>query len=84
MACLGLILSEEPSAHVKLRQGNNYSAGYMEQAPSKGHEASPQRGLGVCCKGCSSSKKNLRRLSARAQARRKSMSLSFSVAFFFE
>jgi len=41
MACVGLILSEEPSAHVKLRQGNNYSAGYMEQAPSKGHEGSP-------------------------------------------
>ena len=27
----------------------------MEQAPSRGHEASPQSGLGVGCKRCSSS-----------------------------
>ena len=54
----------------------------MEQASSRGHEASPQSGLGVGCKRCSSSKK-LRGLSVRAQARRISISLSFSVAFFF-
>ena len=30
------------------RQVKNYSPGYMEQAPSRGHEASPQSGLGVC------------------------------------
>ena len=41
----------------------------MEQASSRGHEASPQSGLGVGCKRCSSSKK-LRGLSVRAQARR--------------
>ena len=29
----------------------------MEQAPSRGHEASPQSELGVGCKLCSSSKK---------------------------
>ena len=28
-------------------QVRNYSPGYMEQAPSRGHEASPQSGLGV-------------------------------------
>ena len=60
-------------------QVKNYSPGYMEQAPSRGHEASPQSGLGVGCKLCSSSKK-LRGLSVRAQARRISISLSFSVA----
>ena len=54
----------------------------MEQASSRGHEASPQSGLGVGCKRCSSSKK-LRGLSVRAQARRISISLSFSVAFLF-
>ena len=55
----------------------------MEQASSRGHEASPQSGLGVGCKQCSSSKKLLGGLSVRAQARRISISLSFSVAFFF-
>ena len=52
----------------------------MGQASSRGHEASPQSGLG--CKRCSSSKK-LRGLGVRAQARRMSISLSFSVDFFF-
>ena len=33
----------------------NYSPGYMEQAPSRGHEASPQSGLGVGCNLYSSS-----------------------------
>ena len=55
-------------------QVRNYSPGYSEQAPSRGHEASPQNGLGVGCKLCSSSKK-LRRLGVRAQARRISISL---------
>ena len=41
----------------------------MEQAPSRGHEASPQSGLGVGCKLCSSRKK-LRGLGVRAQVRR--------------
>ena len=58
-----------------------HSPGNMEQASSRGHEASPQSGLGVGCKRCSSSIK-LRGLSVRAQARRISISLSFSVAFF--
>ena len=39
-------------SHVK----NGYP-GYMEQAPSMGHDASPQSGLGVDCMRCSSSKK---------------------------
>jgi len=50
--------------HVK-----NYSPGYMEQAPSRGEEASPQSGLGVGCKLCSSSEK-LGGLGLRAQTRR--------------
>ena len=62
-------------------QVKNYSPGYMEQAPSRGHEASPQSGLDVGCKLCSSSKK-LRGLSARAQARRISTSLAFSAVGF--
>ena len=37
-------------------QVKNCSPGYVEQAPSRGHEASPQSGLGVGCKLCSSSK----------------------------
>ena len=44
------------------------------RAPSRGHQASPQSGLGVGCKHCSRSKK-LRGLSARAQARRCSKGL---------
>ena len=51
----------------------------MEHASSRSHEASPQSGLGVGCKRCFSSKK-LRGLCVRAQARRISISLSFSVA----
>jgi len=51
----------------------------MEQAPSRGHKASPQSGLGVGCKRCFSSKE-LRWLSVRANARRISTSLSFSAA----
>ena len=66
---------------VKGLKDRNYSPGYMEIAPSRGHEASPQSGLGAGCKLRTSSKK-LRGLSARAQARRISISipLSFSVA----
>ena len=60
----------------------NYSPGNMEQAPSRGHEASPQSGLGVGCKRCSSSKK-LRGLGVRAQARRIGTSLSHSMLRFF-
>ena len=41
----------------------------MEQAPSRGHGPSPQSGLGLSCKWCSSSKK-LRVLGVRAQERR--------------
>ena len=59
----------------------NHSPGYMEQAPSRGHEASPQSGLGVGYKLFSSSKK-LRGLSARAQARRISIPPLFSVLGF--
>ena len=59
-------------------QVKSYSLGYMEQAPSRGHEASPQSGLGVGCKLCSSNKK-LRGLSVRAQARRISIFLSHSL-----
>ena len=64
--------------HVSRSQVKNYSPGYMGQAPSRGHDASPQSGLGVGCKRCSSSKK-LRGLGVRAQARCISISLSFSV-----
>ena len=59
-------------------QVKNCSLGYMEQAPSRGHEASPQSGLGVGCKLCSSSK-NLRGLYVSAQARRMGISFSFSI-----
>ena len=52
--------------------------GYMGQVPSRGHEASPQSGLGVGCKLCSSSKK-MRGLSACAQARCISIPPLFSV-----
>ena len=41
----------------KSSQVKNYSPGNMEKASSRGHEASPQSGLGVGCKRCSSSKK---------------------------
>lgn len=34
------------------RQVKNYFPGNMEQASSRGHEASPQSGLGVGCKRC--------------------------------
>ena len=53
----------------------------MGQASSRGHEASPQSGLSVGCKRCSSSKK-LRGLSVRAQARRIGV-LSHSLLRFF-
>ena len=67
---------------MRARSGvKNYPPGYMEQAPSRGHKASPQIGLGVGCKLCFSSKQ-LRGLSARAQARRISIPLSFSVGVF--
>ena len=64
-------------------QVRNYSPGNMEQASSRGHEASLQSGVDVGCKLRPSSKTKLRGLSVRAQARRISISLSFSVAFFF-
>ena len=60
-------------------QVNKYYPGYMEQAPSRGHEASPQIGLGVGCKLCSSRKK-LSGLGVRAQARHISTFFSFSDA----
>ena len=50
----------------------------MEQAPSRGHEASPKSGLGAGCRLSPSSKK-LHGLGVRAQARRISMPLPFSV-----
>ena len=52
---------------------------YMEQAPSRGHEASPQSGLEEGYNLCSSSKE-FRGLSVRAQARRVRISFSFPVA----
>ena len=65
---------------VESSQVRNYSPGYMEQAPSRGHKASPQSGLGVDCKLLSSSKSHVGKV-ARAQALRIRMSsLSFSVA----
>ena len=67
-----------PSAATRASQVKNYSPEYMEHAPSRGHEASPQSGLGVGCKLRSSGKK-LRGLSARAQAWR-GIIISFSVA----
>ena len=59
-------------------QVTNYSPGYMEQAPSRGQGASPQSGLGADCKLFTSRNKP-RGLGVRAQARRISTSLSFSV-----
>jgi len=50
----------------------------MEQAPSRSHAGSPQSELGLGCKLCSSSMK-LRGLRALSQARRISISPSFSV-----
>ena len=57
-------------------QVKNYSPKYMEQAPSRGHEASPQNGLGAGCKLCSSNGK-LRAQNVRAQARCISIPPSF-------
>ena len=63
-------------------QVRNYSPEYTGQAPSRGHEASPQSGLGVGCMLCSSSKK-LRGLGVSAQARRMDISLLFSASVVF-
>ena len=71
-----------PPRSAASRNCKSYPPGYMKQAPSRGHEASPQSGLGAGCKLCSSSKK-LRGLSVRAQARRIRISLSFSVVWGF-
>ena len=38
-------------AQARQVQVRNYSPGYMEQALSRGHEASPQSGLGVGWRG---------------------------------
>ena len=40
----------------RVKEVKNYSLGNMEQAPSRSNEASPQSGLGVGCKLCSSRK----------------------------
>ena len=53
--CAGPSWSENPATQSS--QVKNYSPGNMEHASSRGHEASPQSGLGVGCKRCSSSKK---------------------------
>ena len=53
-------LAKGPSrgiAALRSSQVRSYSSGYMEQAPSRGHEASTQSGLGVGCKLLSSSEK---------------------------
>ena len=60
-------------------QVNNYFPGNTEQLPRRGNEASPQSGLGVGCKRCSSSKK-LNGLSALVLTRRVRMLPSFSAA----
>ena len=65
----------------KSSQVRNRSLGYMEQAPSRGHNSSPQGRLGLGWKLCSSSKK-LRGLSLRAQARRMGVSRSFSIKYY--
>ena len=77
-ACSGGSLAAGAASGFLSSQVKNYSPGNMEQAPSRGHEASPQSGLGVGCKRCSSSKK-LRGLGVYAQTRHISTSLSFSV-----
>ena len=51
----------------------------MGQAPSKGHEARVQSGLGAGC-SCAQAKKELRGMRARAQALRISTPPSFPVA----
>ena len=56
------VVEVELRLEVKAR---NFSPGNMEQAPSRGHEASSQIGRGVGCKRCSSRKKLLG-LGARA------------------
>ena len=53
---VGRVVASYKPSH-KSSQVNSYSPGYMEQAPSKGHEASPYSGLGVGCKLFSGSKK---------------------------
>ena len=57
----------------------SHPPGYMEQAPSWGHVASPQSGLGVGWKlnPSSQQQKNGMGLSVRAQARRISTHLPF-------
>ena len=67
-----------PKAGSKSSEVRNYSQGYIEQAPRRGHEASPQSGLVLGCMLCSSSKK-LRGLGVRTQARSTGTSLLFSV-----
>ena len=64
---------------IKPSQVKNNSPGNTEQAPSRGHKASPQSGLDMGFKRCSSSKE-LRGLIASAQTRSISTSLSFPVA----
>ena len=66
----------------------NNSPGYIKQAPSRGHKASPQSGLGVGCKLCSSSKKGGVKQAARAGrtcagAAHKHFSLILCCGFFF-
>ena len=65
-------MSAEPKVEAKIK---SYSPRYMEQAPIRGHEASPQSGLGVGCELFSSRKK----LRVRALARRIGTSHLFSV-----
>ena len=76
--------SRAERSRLSLCQVRNYSPGYMEQTPSRGHKASPQSGLVVGCElyiySCS---EKLRGLSVRAQAQRISISLSFSVVGVF-
>ena len=75
----GALAAGSAGVDIFLNSGvKNYSPGYMEQEPRRGHEASPQIGLGVGCKLCSSSKK-LCGLSARAQTRHIRMPLSRSL-----
>ena len=68
-----------------MRSGSEHrrqvKSGSMEQASSRGHETSPQNGLGVGCRRCPSTKKKLRGLGLRApQARCVCMPPSFPVA----
>ena len=77
------VASRSAHLHEASKSGNELLSGIMERASSRGHEASPQSGLGVGCKRHTSCKK-LRGLQVHvrrhSRAQRIGISQSFSVA----